>query len=216
MIRGFQFAKAVWDTLASNYRGTSLIHQCNVDVEQLYALRKTSDVSIDAYISKFSKLYEAVKTFDNINYIRSHEAFIICITRFLRSLPPEFLHFSHSHDHDIQTTKLADVFGTLKIRMGRLHRCRCDSGGKYDSRSWKLAIKDRDTSSLGNATFVLLNFPVLAIFHDATSSTTKSPVVLHVHLHFISASSIRLQSSPGANHHQILTLIPGRIKVITR
>ena len=47
MIRGCQSAQAVWDTLASNYRDTSLIHQCNV-LEQLYALRKTSDVSIDA------------------------------------------------------------------------------------------------------------------------------------------------------------------------
>ena len=114
-------------------------------------------------------------------------------------------------------SSLIDVFGALKIRMGRLHRFRCGSGAKYDSRSWKLSIKDRDTrSSPGNATFVLLNFPVLAIFNDATSSTTKSLVVLHVHLHFISASSIRLQSSPGANHHQILTLIPERIKFITR
>jgi len=109
MIRGCQSASAVWDTLASNYRDTSLIHQCNI-LEQFYALRKTSDVSIDAYISKFSKLYEEIKTFTQ--YIRIHEAFII--TRFLRSLPSEFAHFAHSYDHVIKTTKLADVFGALR------------------------------------------------------------------------------------------------------
>jgi len=133
MIRGCQSAKAVWDTLASNYRDTSLIHQCNV-LEQLYTLRKTSDISIDIYISKFSKLYEEVKTFDI--YIQIHEVFIIM--QFLRSLPSEFVHFARSYDHVIKMTKLADVFGALR--------------SEWDNRTGA----------------------------DAMTSTTKSPVALHV------------------------------------
>src|SRR5436305_2959187 len=109
LIRNCETANEIWTILEANFKDTSMLRQCNT-FEQLISLKYLPEKSIHDHISAFNKLFQEIKTYPNFKDLPD----AIWVTRFLRSLPPDYAAFARSYDKELNTTKLNDVFGHLR------------------------------------------------------------------------------------------------------
>src|SRR5436305_6907840 len=86
-----------------------MLRQCNT-FEQLISLKYLPEKSIHDHISAFNKLFQEIKTYPNFKDLPD----AIWVTRFLRSLPPDYAAFARSYDKELNTTNLNDVFGHIR------------------------------------------------------------------------------------------------------
>ena len=108
LIRNCETAAEMWSVLKSNFEDVSMLRQCNT-FEQLISLRYLADKTIHDHINAFNKLYQEIKTYKQFKDLSD----AIWVTRFLRSLPPEYATFARSYDKEIEKTKLFDVYDSL-------------------------------------------------------------------------------------------------------
>src|SRR5436305_10013686 len=100
LIRNCETANEIWSILEANFKDTSMLRQCNT-FEQLISLKYLPEKSIHDHISAFNKLFQEIKTYPNFKDLPD----AIWVTRFLRSLPPDYAAFARSYDKELNTTK---------------------------------------------------------------------------------------------------------------